>query len=327
MRSSVGRVTMLAALALTVSIGLARAQDKAPQPLAINYTLPNAIWWNIDVAIDKGFLKDDGFAPEAIPFQNSPQAVQLLVSKSVQAAVVQPEALMDANLHGAGLAAIAQTESRPDWLLVVAPAVKDWNDIKGKNLGFSSLKVNEVWLTEKLLSAHGLKKADWTALQVGVTPLKVAALTKGSIAASPLFQPGAQQAMKDGLHPIARYDELGDCPPSLVVVSRNWAAQDRNGIRFGHALRRAHEWLSDTANRTEAQDILAKYTKVAPEVARQVYEILFITDKIYSRDGAVDMNGIKNALQLVADAGEIAADKLPAPESLVLSAAEGGLRH
>ena len=58
---------------------------------------------------------------------------------------------MDANLHGAGLAAIGQTELRPDWLLVVAPAAKDWS-----------------------------------ALQVA----KVAALTKASIAAALLFQSG-----------------------------------------------------------------------------------------------------------------------------------------
>jgi ABC-type nitrate/sulfonate/bicarbonate transport system substrate-binding protein len=133
--------------------------------------------------------------------------------------------------------------------------------------------------------------------------------------------------MKDGLKPIARYDELADYPPSLVVVSRAWAAENHNGQRFGHALQQAHQWLSDPANRSEAQAILSKYTKAAPDVAQQVYEILFITDKIYSRDGAVDLQGLKRALQLVADAGEIPADKLPSPESLVLSDAEGGLKH
>ena len=316
-----------AAMLFVLLAGAAQAQEKSLQPLAINYALPNAIWWNLDVAIDKGFLKDEGFAPEAIPFQNSPQAVQLLVSKSVQAAVVQPEALMDANLRGAELAAIAQTETKPDWFLVGAPAIADWKDIKGKNVGFSSLKVNEVWLTEKLLSAHGLGKADWNALQVGVTPLKVAALTKGSIAAAPLFQPGAQQAMKDGLKPLARFDELGDYPPSLIVVGRGWAAENRNGLRFGHALQRAHQWLYDPANRTEAQAILSKYTKVGPDIATQVYDILFITEKVYTRDGANDLNGLKRALQLIADAGEVAAAKLPSPESMVLPAALGGLRR
>jgi ABC-type nitrate/sulfonate/bicarbonate transport system substrate-binding protein len=309
------------------SSAAASAQDKTLEPLVINYTIPNAIWWNIDVAIDKGFLKDEGFAPEGTPFQISPQAVQLLVSKSVQVAVIQPEAVMDANLKGAGLAAIIQTETRPDWYLVAPSDSAGWSDIKGKNVGFSSLKVNEVWLTEKLLSAHGLGKADWTALQVGVTPLKFAALTKGSIAAAPLFQPGAQLAIKQGLKPLARYDELGDCPPSLIVVDKSWAAENKRGARFVRAVTRAHQWLYDAANRAEAEGILTKYTKVDPDIAHQVYEVLFITDKIYSRDGAIDMKGLKAALQLVADAGELRAAKLPDPESLILPVELGGIRR
>ena len=120
MFSRAKRALILALTACGMAGGLpAQAQNKALEPLLINYTSPNAIWWNIDVAIDKGFLRDEGFQPEGTPFQNSPQAVQLLVSKSVHAAVIQPEALMDADLKGAGLVAVIQTETRPDWLLVV----------------------------------------------------------------------------------------------------------------------------------------------------------------------------------------------------------------
>ena len=328
MLSLAKRALIVALSAVGVAGALpASAQDKALEPLLINYTFPNAIWWNIDVAIDKGFLRDEGFQPEGTPFQNSPQAVQLLVSKSVHVAVIQPEALMDADLKGAGLVAVIQTETRPDWLLVVPANSAGWSDIKGKSVGFSSLKVNEVWLTEKLLAAHGLRKGDWDALQVGITPLKVAALSKGSIAASPLFQPGAQQALKQGLKAVARYDELGDCPPSLVVVSKAWAAENNHGARLVRALARAHDWLYDPANRNEAEAILAKYTKADADIAHEVYEILFVTDKIYTRDGAIDMKGLKAALQLVADSGSIAADKLPAPESLVLPVEMGGVRR
>lgn len=326
MLSLIQPAAALAAVALSVAVNAtASAQDKTLEPLLINYTIPNALWWDIDVAIDKGFLTDEGFAPEGTPFQNSPQAVQLLVSKSVQAAVIQPEAVMDADLKGAELAAIIQTETRPDWYLVAPSDSAGWPDIKGKNVGFSSLKVNEVWLTEKLLSAHGLGKADWNALQVGVTPLKFAALTKGAIAAAPLFQPGAQFAIEKGLKPLARYDELGDCPPSLIVVDKNWAAENQHGARLVGALTRAHQWLYDATNRAEAERILAKYTKVDTDIAHQVYEVLFITDKIYTRDGAIDMKGLNHALQLVVDAGEISASKLPAPESLVLPVELGGL--
>jgi sulfonate transport system substrate-binding protein len=301
-----------------VASGVSWARDQAPVPLAVNYALPNAIWWSIDVGIDKGFFKAEGFAPAAIPFQNSPQAVQLLISGSVQAAVVQPEAVMDANIHGAKLVAVAQTESRPDWSFVVAKSINSWADLKGKILGFSSLKVNEVWLTERLLAAHGLKRGDWTGIQVGITPLKVAALNKGSIAGAALFQPGAERAMGAGLKELARYAQLGDFPPSLVVTTRAWAIENHNGTRLSKAFALAHRWLYDPANRSEAEQILSKYTKVDSAIAKKVYEQLFIVDKSYSRDGVVDPNGLKRALQLVADAGEVPAAKLPAPQSMML---------
>jgi len=298
--------------------GAASAQEKTATPLAINYAIPNAIWWSIDVGIDKGFFKDAGFVPEAIPFQNSPQAVQLLISKSVQAAVVQPEAVMDANLHGANLVAIAQPETRPDWSFVVAKSIKGWSDIKGKTIGFSSLKVNEVWLTEKLLAAHGLTRNDWTGIQVGITPLKLAAMDKGSIAGGALFEPGAELAVSKGFTALARYAQLGDYPPSLVVTTRAWALENHNGERLSKAFAAAHKWLYDPANRADAEAILSKHTKAPADIAKRVYEILFITDKSYSRDGAVDPNGLKSALQLVAGAGEIAAAKLPSPQSMML---------
>ena len=64
MFSRAKRALILALSAFGIAGGLpAQAQDKALEPLLINYTFPNAIWWNIDVAIDKGFLRDEGFQP------------------------------------------------------------------------------------------------------------------------------------------------------------------------------------------------------------------------------------------------------------------------
>ena len=76
----------------------------------------NAIYWDIDVAIEKGFFKDEGFAPEVVIFQSSPQSIQLLVAGEVQLAGAQPEALLAAVAHGSkGFAVISSPAERPDW--------------------------------------------------------------------------------------------------------------------------------------------------------------------------------------------------------------------
>src|SRR5258705_429683 len=95
---------------------------------------------------------------------------------------------------------------------------------------------------------------------------------KGSIAASPLFEPAAHQAVKSGLASLSSFAGLGNYPPTVVTVGRRWAAQNQNGIRLSRVLERAHRWLFDGANREEALRIVEKYTKCDAETAQQLYD-------------------------------------------------------
>ena len=73
---------LAAALLLATLVGASplRAQQASPEKLVISYVPGNAIYWDIDVAIEKGFFKSEGFAPEVVIFQSSPQSIQLLVA-------------------------------------------------------------------------------------------------------------------------------------------------------------------------------------------------------------------------------------------------------
>jgi len=51
-------------LAVVLGAGAPRAQGASPDKLVISYVPGNAIYWDIDVAIEKGFFKDEGAAPE-----------------------------------------------------------------------------------------------------------------------------------------------------------------------------------------------------------------------------------------------------------------------
>src|SRR3984893_7885342 len=84
-------------LASLFGAGSLRAQElRPPEKLVNSYVPGNAIYWDIDVAIEKSFFKDEGFAPEVVIFQSSPQSIQLLVAGEVQLAGAQPEALLAA---------------------------------------------------------------------------------------------------------------------------------------------------------------------------------------------------------------------------------------
>src|SRR5580704_3399212 len=201
----IAKMTGAILLAVFLAAGSLHAQDKRPEKLVISYVPGNAIYWDIDTAIEQGFFKDEGFAPEVVIFQSSPQSIQLLVAGEVQLAGAQPEALLAAVVHGSkGFAVISSPAERPDWFLVGRPEIKTLAELKGKFFGTGGLQLGENWWTFKALAKAGLAPADVSMLVVGTSAQKFAALQRGSIAFTVLFQPTAQVAVAEGMSVLYR---------------------------------------------------------------------------------------------------------------------------
>src|SRR5580698_1907245 len=150
-----------------------------------------------------------------------------------------------------GLAAISAPMNRADWVLTGARGITRLQDLKGKTIGVSSLRISEVWLTTQLLQRAGLKPDEYSFITSGTSPLKITALQSGSIAAAVLFRPSADLAIKQGLADLARYSDLRDYPTVLYMVNKNWAAKDGAGKRASQAIQDGHRWLWDPQNKNE----------------------------------------------------------------------------
>ena len=317
---------MVAVVTSTLISAIDPARAQQLEPLAMSYIQANSAYWDIAVAWDKGLFAKEGFAPSYATNTGSVQSTQLLITQSVQMAISQPEVLIAAASRGTrDIGAFAAPMDRPDWLLVAQSAIKTIPELKGKVLGFSGLRVGEYWLTREVLKVKGLGPKDVDAIQVGTSPAKFAALEKGSIAATLLFQPTAAQAVASGFTSLYDFSETSGFIPLLYMVNRKWAADKDYGKRLSRAIRTAHEWLNDPANRAEAISILAKATKREPKLLEQIYEQYF-THKAYSADGAVDEKSIENWEKLMSENGELSAGSAPSVDDLLLPAQLGGLR-
>jgi ABC-type nitrate/sulfonate/bicarbonate transport system substrate-binding protein len=291
--------------------GVARpAILRAAEPLTVGYVPANAIHWGQSVAIEKGFYGEVGFAAEVAVMQSSPHAIQMAISGGFQVAASQPEPFVAAVQRGATmLGAISAPMNSADWGLVGASSVRSLADLKGQVIGVSSQRTSESSLTDRLLAAQGFAKGDVSYLQVGTSPAKIAALQKGAIGAAVLFEPCAEIAIRQGLPLLARYRTMRSCPPGLYVVNQTWATRGDAGRRVAHAIQHAHAWLWDPANKAEAIRILAKYAKIGETtgdtVLAAVYREYFVTDRIYGRDGAIELAGLQRALDDMASEGEV----------------------
>jgi ABC-type nitrate/sulfonate/bicarbonate transport system substrate-binding protein len=322
----IAKMTGAILLAVFLAAGSLHAQDKRPEKLVISYVPGNAIYWDIDTAIEQGFFKDEGFAPEVVIFQSSPQSIQLLVAGEVQLAGAQPEALLAAVVHGSkGFAVISSPAERPDWFLVGRPDIKTLTDLKGKFFGTGGLQLGENWWTWKALAKAGLAPTDFSMLVVGTSAQKFAALQRGSIAFTVLFQPTAQLALAEGMNVLYRFSDGEAFPSILYSVATTWAQQNDHGQRLQRALRRAHDWLYDPANRAQAIAILQKYTKREPNLLAPIYDLYVAKDAILSRDGAVITADVDKVIAQMAENGAIPKGTIVSPDLYLLPKEFGGL--
>jgi ABC-type nitrate/sulfonate/bicarbonate transport system substrate-binding protein len=307
-------------------VAAAPAILRAAEPMVVGYVPANAIYWDLDVAFDKGFFRAAGFDAEPSTMQSTPHSVQQAIVGAYQIAAAQPEGFVAAFERGANnLGALAAPANRADWYLVGQQDIKTITDLKGKLIGVSTLNTGEVWMTRQLLEKGGLRKGDYDFLVSGLTPQKVAALQKGSIAAAPLFQPSAELTIRLGFPALASYFAVRAYPPILYIVNKDWAAKNDAGKRVAQAIRKAHDWLWDPANKAEAVQILMKYTKREQAIVDKVYSDYFVDQKICSRTGEIELSGFDRALADMADDGQVVKNPPPPAAKYVLDRNLGGM--
>jgi ABC-type nitrate/sulfonate/bicarbonate transport system substrate-binding protein len=305
---------------------MSAATAQVLEPLAMSYLTGNAIAWDLDVAMDKGFFKTEGFDGRPVVFQNAPQSAQMLITGEVQLGTGQLDPFLLAFRSGArDLAVIAAPADRPDWFLNVRPEIKSVADLKGKFVATAALQVGETWLTAKWINEQGLKPQDFGFLVVGTTALKFAALQRGSVAAAIMFQPLGMEAQLAGYPTVYRFLDGKPFPPVLYVVNRQWAAQKERGNRLSRAIVQSHRWLLDPANRSEAIAILQKYTKRERPVMEAVYDLFIAKDRLYTADAAVDTAGVGTEIATMIEKGVIPPGTTISPSDYMLPREHGGL--
>jgi hypothetical protein len=111
------------------------------------------------------------------------------------------------------------------------------------------------------------------------------------------------------------------------MVSRQWAADNQHGLRLSRALARAHEWLGDAKNRTEAITILQHVTKSETRALEKVYDLYFAGESPYSANGAIDTAALARSIAMLGENGELDPKSAPKPGDLILPEALGGQRQ
>ena len=189
--------------------------------------------------------------------------------------------------------------------LVGAPNRSTVESLRGKALAVDARASGFVFILEKLLRAKGFTSADYNLVEVGGWEKRYEALLQGKFSGTLLTPPFVESALEGGCHLLARGDQIVPCYQATGgAAKRSWAEKYREAlVRYIRATIEATQWCFARSNRSQCIDLLVKHNGIHGQAAENTLDALLDTDYgIYPRV-AVNVAGVKAALELRAEMG------------------------
>jgi len=182
--------------------------------------------------------------------------------------------------------------------LYVQPEIKSLADIRGKTVAVDAVNTAYAFQLYEMLRQHGLNKGDYEVKPVGGTTARLEALTKDkTIVAAMLNPPFSVRAEKAGLKDMGTAAAaLGTYQGTSVFVLRGWGKTNADTlVKYLEAYVEGLRWAFDPKNKAEAVGLLTERLKLQEDIATLSYDA---TKNEFNRDGAIDLDGVKNVLKL-----------------------------
>jgi len=184
--------------------------------------------------------------------------------------------------------------------IVAAPALKRFEDLKGKTLSVDAMTTGFAFVARELVASNSLAETDVNFVRAGGTANRYRELVAGKHDATLLRTPFELLAQNRGFNLLASADALGAYQGTVGVARRSWAREhDATLVGFIRAYFAATQWLYDRANREIVEAILvANVRDMTPALAKQSYDLLLADKGGLSRDLAPDLSGMRTVLRL-----------------------------
>jgi NitT/TauT family transport system substrate-binding protein len=247
------------------------------------------------IAQDRGIFKKNGLDVELIFIEGGSRVVQAMVAGDTPIAHVGATPIAVANLRGADLVLLAATVNKILFQFFTAKGVSRPEDLKGKRVAISRFGSGSEFALRVALRELGLEaNKDVAVLQLGTTPVRMAALESGSIHGTVLLPPETMLAKKKGyrlLVDLAASDfeflNMGVAASRAFTKSqpetvRKFIRSYVEGIHFF----KAHE--------AESMKIVARYTRTEEqETLKEIYELY---QRVFLKKPYVLTRGVQNIL-------------------------------
>lgn len=267
------RSSFLAFTAAQLSFGLAAGAQTPPGGALRIGSTANDSYAEPYYATDEGFFTRDGLNVTVQTFTSGAAVLLALAGNAIDVGITNPISLANAVEHGLAFQffAIAAGYNPAEVGLVVRSdsAIKTAKDLNGKTIATTAIRDSSSLTTVAWVDENG---GDSTTVQLVEVPYAAmpAAVQRGTVAAAPIAEPALSAALKAGDmrvigHPMDAYGKQ--------FMVGGWFARPDFIVANAPLIRRLRTTIYSTATWANAHPdetaaILAKYSKMDPEVVR-----------------------------------------------------------
>lgn len=263
------------------------------------------------VTKEAGIFKENGLDVQLIFIGSSTIATQALIAGDVPIVIMSGATAINSSLAGSDLVMVGSTKKDPaQAYLVTSKEITETSQLRGKKLGVSRLGASSDFLLRLILKKIGLSPdKDVTIIQVGSSPVRMAALANRAIDGTALTFEEMMVAKKMGFNILLDISKLGiEALNSDVVTSRRFIRDSRETVqRFVKGMvKGVHSYAN---NKKFSMDVIASYTK-----SRDMEKIEYGYDynaEIFLRKPYPAIKGIQLALEEIGERNPLARTARP----------------
>jgi ABC-type nitrate/sulfonate/bicarbonate transport system substrate-binding protein len=182
--------------------------------------------------------------------------------------------------------------------LMAQPEIKSLADLKGKTVVVDAVNTAYAFQLYEMLKQKGVNKGDYEIKSAGGTNARLEAMTKDKAMAAAMMNPpfsirGEKAGLKDMGTAAAA---LGAYQGTTAFVLRSWGKENADTlVKYLQAYVEGWRWCFDPNNKAAAVALLVERLTLPEDIATSAYDS---TKDGFNRDGAIDMDGVKNVLKL-----------------------------
>lgn len=262
--------------------------------------------WPLFVAEEKGYFHREGLSVQVVVTGDSGKQIDGLAEGAYHITHQAADHFIRAVEREGRELFVFMTISRPIFDFVVNPDIRSIADLKGKTIALDRPTTGYWLLFQKVFARNGLPRQDYKLLSdLGGAEKRYLAVKEGRAQGTFLNPPLSFEAISQGFPRLTGLAEhFPNFPGSSGGAQRSWAKENEvTLVRYLRAHIRAVDWLLDSKNRDEAIAIFKKNLKIDERHIPGSYDSFVRVGLVKS--GRLSMDGIKQLLELMVEAGQM----------------------